>query len=166
MVLLLFEKHKIMRILLSIIITLIFCSSSFAQQRGISKVDETQSEDKTGRQFALLIGNNNYKDWDPLKTAIRDVERLRDVLLKRYGYKNKDVILVRDATRGGILGGLDGLRRRSGPDDKVLVYYAGHGVYDEGNDGYWVPVEGKRENNYDHISNADILNRLGSIKAS
>ena len=154
-----------MRILLSIIITLIFCSSSFAQQRGISKVEGSQSEDKTGRQFALLIGNNNYQDWDPLKTAIRDVERLRDVLLKRYGYKNKDVILVRDARRSEILGGLDGLRRRSGADDKVLVYYAGHGVYDEGNDGYWVPVEGKRENNYDHISNADILNRLGSIKA-
>ena len=46
-----------------------------------------------------------------------------------------------------------------------MVYYAGHGVYDEGNDGYWVPVEGKMSNNYDHISNADILNRLGSIEA-
>ena len=61
--------------------------------------------------------------------------------------------------------GLDRLRKDSGADDKVLVYYAGHGVYDEGNDGYWVPVEGKMSNNYDHISNADILNRLGSIEA-
>ena len=154
-----------MRILLSIIITLIFCSSSFALQRGISKVESSQSEDKTGRQFALLIGNNNYQDWDPLKTAIRDVERLRDVLLKRYGYKNKDVILVRDARRSEILGGLDGLRRRSGADDKVLVYYAGHGVFDKKQDGFWVPVDGELENNFDYISNADVLNRLGSIEA-
>ena len=142
-----------------------FSTTLKAQQRGISKVDGPEQSEVKGRQFALLIGNNNYVEWDPLKTAIRDVERLRDVLLKRYGFRNNDIHIVRDATRVQILSGLDRLRKDSGADDKVLVYYAGHGVYDEGNDGYWVPVEGKLSNNYDHISNADILNRLGSIEA-
>ena len=154
-----------MRILLSIIITLIFCSSSFAQQRGISKVDETQSEDKTGRQFALLIGNNNYNDWDPLKTAIRDVEGLRNVLVNRYGFQQKNILLYRDARRREMLEGFARLRERSKPDDKVLVYYAGHGVFDKKQDGFWVPVDGELENNFDYISNADVLNRLGSIEA-
>ena len=154
-----------MKNLFILLFIFLFSTTLKAQQRGISKVDGPEQSEKKGRQFALLIGNNNYVEWDPLKTAIRDVERLRDVLLKRYGFRNNDIHIVRDATRVQILSGLDRLRKDSGADDKVLVYYAGHGVYDEGNDGYWVPVEGKLSNNYDHISNADILNRLGSIEA-
>ena len=154
-----------MKNLFILLFIFLFSTSLKAQQRGISKVDGPEQSEKKGRQFALLIGNNNYVEWDPLKTAIREVERLRDVLLKRYGFRNNDIHIVRDATRVQILSGLDRLRKDSGADDKVLVYYAGHGVYDEGNDGYWVPVEGKLSNNYDHISNADILNRLGSIEA-
>jgi hypothetical protein len=46
----------------------------------------------------------------------------------------------------------------------VLVYYAGHGEYDEREDGYWVPVDGARENRYQHLSNSDLLTQFGAIK--
>ena len=72
-----------MKNLFALLLIILFSSSLIAQQRGISKVDSPELSEKEGRQFALLIGNNNYVEWDPLKTAIRDVERLRDVLLKR-----------------------------------------------------------------------------------
>ena len=131
-----------MKNLFILLFIFLFSTTLKAQQRGISKVDGPEQSQKKGRQFALLIGNNNYVEWDPLKTAIRDVERLRDVLLNRYGFRNNDIYIVRDATRVQILSGLDRLRKDSSADDKVLVYYAGHGVYDVGNDGYWGPVEG------------------------
>ena len=72
-----------MKNLFALLLIILFSSSLIAQQRGISKVDSPELSEKKGRQFALLIGNNNYVEWDPLKTAIRDVERLRDVLLKK-----------------------------------------------------------------------------------
>ena len=136
-----------------------------AQERGVSRSVELDLKDSSSVQHALLIGNNTYRHWSPLKTAIRDVEGLRRVLLKRYGYEDQHVILLRDASRRQMLQGFDRLRERSKPDDKVLVYYAGHGIFDEKQDGYWVPVDGELENDYDYISNADVLNRLGAIEA-
>ena len=56
-----------------------------------------------------------------------------------------------------MLKGLDWLKTRSKSRDRVLVYYAGHGKYDEREDGYWVPVDGARENRYQHLSNSDLL---------
>ena len=49
-------------------------TSVFAQQRGIGKSAGVSSEDIGGTQHALLIGNNAYEYWQPLKTAVRDVE--------------------------------------------------------------------------------------------
>ena len=38
-------------------------------------------------------------------------------------------------------------------------------MFDEKQDGYWVPVDGEVDQDYDYVSNADVLNRLGSIEA-
>ena len=59
------------------------------------------SEDIGGTQHALLIGNNAYQYWQPLKTAVRDVEGLRDVLVRRYGFKQKDILLYKDVPAEG-----------------------------------------------------------------
>ena len=81
-----------MKNLFILLFIFLFSTTLKAQQRGISKVDGPEQSEVKGRQFALLIGNNNYVEWDPLKTAIRDVERLRDVL-KRYGLETTTSIL-------------------------------------------------------------------------
>ena len=64
-----------------------------------------------------------------------------------------------------MLEGFSKLRERSNEDDSVLIYYAGHGVFDEKQDGYWVPVDGEVDQDYNYVSNADVLSRLGSIEA-
>lgn len=146
-------------------LVLLFPLTAFAQVRGISKKGGALDQKGSGVQYALLVGNNEYRHWPDLKTAIRDVEGVRDVLLSRYGFSERNVSLLRDATRRQMLQGFDRLRELSRPQDKVFIYYAGHVVYDEKQDGYWVPVDGQQDNNYDYISNADVLNRLGSIDA-
>ena len=37
-------------------------------------------------------------------------------------------------------------------------------MFDEKQDG-WVPIDGEVDQDYDYVSNADVLNRLGSIEA-
>jgi caspase domain-containing protein len=118
-----------------------------------------------GEKRALLIGNNNYqsKKWPDLRTAIRDVEVLSDVLQLHYGYKPENMILLKDARRQDILSGFSQLARISGPNDTVMIYYGGHGEFDKNNLGWWVPV--KAEEDFDYISNEEILTRLRIIKA-
>ncbi|MGA1600479.1 MAG: caspase family protein [bacterium] len=45
------------------------------------------------------------------------------------------------------------------------MYYAGHGEYDEKEDGYWVPVDAALDNRYQHFSNSDLLTQIRAIDA-
>ena len=80
-------------------------TSVFAQQRGIGKSAGVSSADIGGTQHVLLIRNNAYQYWQPLKTDVRDVKGLRDVLVRRYGFKQKDILLYQDASRRKMLEG-------------------------------------------------------------
>jgi hypothetical protein len=64
------------------------------------------------------------------------------------------------------MGTLANLRRILTPQDNLLIYYAGHGWYDEEAErGYWLPVDAVADNRSNWISNADITDMLKAIKA-
>ena len=148
----------------SLLLCLLLPSLLFSQNRGVSQV-ASSSAGVEGRYYALIIGNNDYEQWPPLKTAVRDAEQLRDVLVRRYTFPDENVLLLKNASRVDMLRGFDWLKARSKPEDRVLVYYGGHGEYDEREDGYWVPVDASTDNRYSHISNSDVLNQLRAIDA-
>lgn len=121
-----------------------------------------------GTYHALIIGNNNYQNMPKLRTAVSDAEALDDVLRTRYGFKTR--VLV-DASRAEILNALnDYTRPKSGwtlaGDDKLLIYYAGHGELDRtSNRGYWLPVNAQRDSNTEWISDDMISSTLNIIPA-
>lgn len=89
-----------------------------------------------GTYRALVIGNGaypNYRDGG-LKSAVDDAEVVADVLETTYGYK---VIRRFDVTRSEILRAFRILHEDLGPDDNLLVYYAGHGEF-RNDQGYWL----------------------------
>ena len=157
-----------MRILaLFIFLSLLFSwSAALAQQgRGIGVVRKENAASAEGNLRALLIGNNDYiaKKWPSLKTAVKDVTVLSQVLTTRYNFPKQNVDLLLNATRREILAGFNALAAKSRPGDSVLIYYAGHGEFDASERGWWVPVDGR--DNTDYISNDEILGRMGTIKA-
>jgi ankyrin repeat protein len=112
---------------------------------------------------ALVIGNNDYLELTQLKTAVRDAEVVAKILREFYGFKTR---LITNGTRRDIVIALDNLRREMREEDNLLIYYAGHGYYDEAaNRGYWLPVEAQRSNTVDWISNADITDKLKAYRA-
>jgi hypothetical protein len=116
-----------------------------------------------GRYHAIVIGNNDYGDLPDLKTAVTDAEAVAATLREEYGY---EVDLLVNATRSDILGALARVRADLGPDDNLLVYYAGHGVVDTyAEEGYWMPVDAEKENPANWVSNSDITNMLRAIRA-
>lgn len=111
-----------------------------------------------GTYHALVIGNNEYKGFKRLQTAVNDAEVIAGILRDRYGFKVK---LLRNATRSQILSELNELRQRLTDKDNLLIYYAGHGELDQKNQrGYWLPTDAEPGNTANWISNIDLSDIL------
>ncbi|MEO6173369.1 MAG: caspase family protein [Arenimonas sp.] len=120
---------------------------------------------KLGRFFAVVIGNNAYRDaqYPGLKSAVSDATAVSNVLKNRYGYQTT---LVLNASRLEMLTALSDMRTKMKPEDNLLVYYAGHGeLSSNGATGYWVPTDGAANNAKSWISNAAISDILNSMPA-
>ncbi|HEY8880320.1 MAG TPA: polysaccharide deacetylase family protein [Roseateles sp.] len=99
---------------------------------------------------ALVIGINQYTAWPKLSHAVRDAQAVRESLVTRFGFRADNVTLLTDAeaTRANILKALNerfGDARRVKRDDRVFVFFAGHGStrrLPSGREvGYIVPVD-------------------------
>src|SRR5882724_11473123 len=116
-----------------------------------------------GHYYAVVIGNNNYKKLPKLNTAVDDAKAVAATLEQEYGFT---VSLLTDASEEQVVGALDELRRKLTPQDNLLIYYAGHGWYDDGAErGYWLPVDAVADNQSHWISNADITDVLKTMQA-
>jgi uncharacterized protein len=94
-----------------------------------------------GRFYALIIGNQEYRNIDRLQTPHNDASRAARILKDRYGF---NVQVIDDADDVAMLQALNDLEKVVRPEDNVLIYYAGHGWRIKsgggGELGYWLPV--------------------------
>ncbi len=119
---------------------------------------------KLGRYYAVVIGNNSYRDpnYATLKSAANDANAVAALLKSRYGYQTT---LVLNGGRLEILTALNEMRETLKPEDNLLIYYAGHGEVDAAGQGYWVPTDGAAGASKTWISNAAISDILNTIAA-
>ena len=105
--------------------------------------------------WAVIVGINAYKSWPRLAYAVNDARAVRDTLVKKYGFAADHVTTLLDgeATRQNILAALgDTLAdtKKVSHDDRVFVFFAGHGVtrkLPNGKaQGYIVPVDAAAQN--------------------
>lgn len=96
--------------------------------------------------YALLIGISNYEDetWHDLNNAVADVEAIAN-RLEQMPWENWQItrLLNEDATREGILAALNALKNDKGINDRLFIYYAGHGeAHEESNEsGFLIPTD-------------------------
>ena len=105
--------------------------------------------------WAVIVGINAYKSWPKLSYAVNDARAVRDTLVRKYGFAADHIttLLDGDATREAILAALgDSLAdgKKVARDDRVLVFFAGHGVTRKlpsgKSQGYIVPVDAALQN--------------------
>jgi len=105
--------------------------------------------------WAAVIGIDDYQTWPKLSYAANDAQAVRDLLLKKYNFKDDHVFLLLDkqATRQNILSLLGD--KLANPDlvkreDRVFVFFAGHGAtrhLASGRDlGYIIPADADLSN--------------------
>ncbi len=81
------------------------------------------------RNLAFVVGIDAYENGiTPLKSAVNDACAVADILAQKHGYTVR-TLLNKDASLAAIKTLLaDALPQTVGPKDRVLVYFAGHGV--------------------------------------
>ncbi|MDM8525760.1 caspase family protein, partial [Desulfococcaceae bacterium HSG8] len=132
----------------------------------ISRIIATPSA-SPGKYYALIIGINKYAEWPILQTAVNDAEELKKILVGRYRFPEKNVILRTDkeATRVKLIHDMRKLAAGLTRNDNLLIYFGGHGRLDDlTSDGYWIPAEGKLNDPTGWITNSAIKNILTSEK--
>lgn len=117
-----------------------------------------------GKYYALIIGNNNYRYMPKLKTARNDAKEVAKLLKREYGFETK---LLLDANRSKILGAINDARRRLKENDSFLIYYAGHGEFDEmAQKAYWLPVDARPDDDTNWIIADAITSNIKRVSSN
>jgi uncharacterized caspase-like protein len=116
---------------------------------------------------AVIVGVNEYRNGiASLTTAVTDARRLADLLRHRYAYEV--ILLDSNVTRDTLLKVLTViLPAKVGPDDRVLFYFAGHGIALEGDNGpagYLIPQDAVKGDLTTYLPMKDLQSALDDIK--
>ncbi|HBG73840.1 MAG: hypothetical protein A2X25_00980 [Chloroflexi bacterium GWB2_49_20] len=121
--------------------------------------------------WALVIGINAYQNVSPLSYACNDADAVSKLLVDELDFPAKNVVILKDneATKQVIMDTF--LRfsdKANNPDDRVFVFFAGHGLTIDGLRGpigYLVPVDGDSDNKVSLIRWDDLTRNSELIKA-
>lgn len=124
------------------------------------------TKQNSGTFHALIIGNNDYQDPNlpSLDQPIKDAITLYDVLLSDYTFEKENIIFLKNATRKDVIRQLDKLSDELTDQDNLLIFYAGHGYWDENKgQGYWMPIDAESDLTADWLRNSTIQGYIESI---
>lgn len=122
---------------------------------------------QAGKYYALIIGNNNYSDpaINSLDEPINDATKLYNVLTAKYTFEPQNITFIKDATYVQMIEALDNISNKITENDNLLVFYAGHGWWDDDKKlGYWLPTNAKKSSTAFWIRNSTISDYMSSIK--
>jgi len=120
------------------------------------------------KYFGLIIGIENYMDENipDLNNPIRDAEKVYNVLITHYTFDPENIHMLRDATRDDLIRVLDELSHEVTSDDNLLIFYAGHGWWDEeANNGYWLPADADSRVKTNWFRNSALVDYLKEINS-
>ena len=116
--------------------------------------------------YALLIAEEAYEDKSivSLDNPISDAERLSKVLEVDYGFESRHITLLKNPNRSTIIEAFDKLTNVISDTDNLLIFYAGHGIWDANIDqGYWLPSNAKKNSRSAWLSNGTIRDYIRAI---
>ena len=111
------------------------------------------------------IGINKYKNYSNLNNARKDVEDVLNLLKERYDVSKYDTLFDEKATRKNIMEYFQDLQARLTKQDKLIIYYSGHGYLNTKNRGFWVPHDAISTRQHSLIYNFAIRSFIEDIKA-
>ena len=120
-----------------------------------------------GNFYGLFIGVNEYESEEivDLEEPVDDAKSLKALLLEKYEFSEDHAIMLANPTRSELIDTLENLASAVKANDSLLIFYAGHGYWDESfKQGYWLPADARQKSKSSWISNATIRDYIYGIK--
>ena len=118
------------------------------------------------KYYALIIGINDYMDDEiqDLDNPINDAEQLAGVLTYHYSFNQENVTVLENPRREETIKALDRLTGLVTEKDNLLIFYAGHGIWNEQlNQGYLLPSDASLDSKSYWLSNSTLRDYVGGI---
>jgi len=120
----------------------------------------------SAKYIALIIAVEKYTDpaINDLDEPIKDANKFYRIITSQYNFEKENVRFLKNPTKADIIGTLHNMRTMVTPEDNLLIYYAGHGYWDEEmTTGYWLPRDANRDNPVNWLPNTDLTNYLNVL---
>jgi len=112
------------------------------------------TEDIYDNSYALIIGIDKYENVRSLDYAVKDAEDIQSMLMDKFNFQQDNIVLLKneEATKTSILQEFSNITKKAESNDRVLIFFAGHGetedLPDGGEMGYLLPVDGNKTDLY------------------
>ena len=122
--------------------------------------------------WAVIIGIDKYQNLSNLDYAVEDAESVKTMLVDKFDYPEENVKLLvnDDANKTNIVNVISDVSLKAGENDRILVFFAGHGetmpLPDGGEMGFLLPVDGNENNLYASAVRMDDLKDLSYLSKS
>lgn len=123
---------------------------------------------KPRHNYALLIAVEAYQDSliTSLNEPVKDATALKEILIGEYTFDPEYVSLLTNPTFEEINVAFDDLSHKITPNDNLLIFYAGHGYFDEKTGiGYWMPSDAQEKNRAKWFRNSALVENMGAINS-
>lgn len=123
---------------------------------------------RSGKYFALIIGVSTYNNSRlNLDRPVKDAQKFKEALIKNYTFDNSRITLLTNPTRQQILKEIFHLRKKVSKKDNLLIFYAGHGYWDEAaKQGYWWPRDASPDDPAQWLSNSDLKEQIRGVPST
>ena len=123
------------------------------------------SED--GELYLLVIGINSYKKETNLKYCKKEAEEFIDIFWENKNVKKKNIYSFFDykATKLNILSQIDDFKYKLNEKDKLIIYFAGHGINSKYSN-FFIPHDGSKNNFESCIPNSLIAKSITEIRSN
>jgi tetratricopeptide (TPR) repeat protein len=122
--------------------------------------------EKIGKNYCLLIGAQNYTDANitSLSNPIADAVKLKMILKSTYNFSDENVIQLFNPGTDDVKRQLLELTAQLHPEDNLLIFYAGHGIWvEKEKKGYWLMTDAKRNDPNTWLPNKTVLDLVAKI---
>ena len=118
------------------------------------------------KYYALIIAVEDYNspDIQDLDNPAHDAISLSKTLNEHYTFEKENTLLLHNPNRSEIITAFDELASKVKERDNLLIFYAGHGIWDERlQQGFWLPSDATLDSKAQWLSNSTIRDYVGGI---
>ncbi|GIV57722.1 MAG: hypothetical protein KatS3mg042_0635 [Rhodothermaceae bacterium] len=130
--------------------------------------DDALDPATVGTYYAFVIGVQDYASEaiNDLAYPLEDARNLIQTLTEHYTFEQENIVLLENPSKDDIMDELDRLARVVTDQDNLLIFYAGHGTWDDRMEqGFWLPADAEKERRSKWVSNNTLQTYVKGIPA-